>query len=223
MSGSAWAGSWGRVRGSRRARVPRPTEARRTRGLVTSGWSPLRVVRLPGELTGSGTTCPTPAPRPAARLRLRLASRGIHPRRVGSPAPAPHEVGAGLSAAPARTWWTHLHEHLSSHRSRSSATAPSKLSVPIRGAVVSHTSHQPHEVVSSRRLDLRPARPAGRAAAAAPARCRPGRRARGARRRRGQLPARAADRAARSPRSRGTRAPAPRRCRSRFVSSCPEG
>src|SRR6476619_5357675 len=33
------------------------------RPLSTSGRSPLRVVRLPGELTGSGTTGTTPAPR----------------------------------------------------------------------------------------------------------------------------------------------------------------
>src|SRR5215216_2425204 len=40
------------------------------RPLSTSGRSPLRVVRLPGELTGSGTTGPTPSPRRTAALRL---------------------------------------------------------------------------------------------------------------------------------------------------------
>jgi len=33
----------------------------------------LQVVRLPGELTGSGTTCPTPAPRPGPCDLRRLA------------------------------------------------------------------------------------------------------------------------------------------------------
>src|SRR3954449_9571480 len=48
------------------------TVTRLFRPLSTSGRSPLHVVRLPGELTGSGTTGPTPPPRPRTLVHRRL-------------------------------------------------------------------------------------------------------------------------------------------------------
>ena len=77
MSGSAWAGPGTGRRQQPSRRADRAVMSR-FRPFNTSGRSPLRVVRLPGELTGSGTTCPTPAPRHTAVTAL----QGIHPRGV---------------------------------------------------------------------------------------------------------------------------------------------
>src|SRR4051794_9669775 len=86
------------------------------RPLSTSGRTPFVVVRLPGELTGSGTTGPTPPPRRDASV----------PRRLGGDSP---QVGwfPGSSSRPrAATTMTrrdtrmdtglvHRHGHLSRH------------------------------------------------------------------------------------------------------------
>src|SRR6478672_11794104 len=70
MFGSAWAGvevegttPTTAARASPDSAAPNGRAMVRFRPFSTSGRSPLRVVRLPGELTGSGTTGPTPAPR----------------------------------------------------------------------------------------------------------------------------------------------------------------
>src|SRR4051794_37343227 len=52
---------------------PERAVASRFRPCSTRREVSLHVVRLPGELTGSGTTCPTPAPRPGLSDLWRLA------------------------------------------------------------------------------------------------------------------------------------------------------
>src|SRR3954447_16875310 len=81
------------------------TVMRLFRPLSTSGRSPLHVVRLPGELTGSGTTGPTPSPRRSGPPpRWRFTPDGLVPRlfvrdpersRADDSARRPHEPRTG--------------------------------------------------------------------------------------------------------------------------------
>src|SRR5687768_6726629 len=88
----------------------------RFRPCVTSGRSPLVVVRLPGELTGSGTTCPTPAPHdPVVAAE---PCEGYTPELRWFPGSAATGVAHGLSAVSARIPTIHSHGHLSRHPSR---------------------------------------------------------------------------------------------------------
>src|SRR3954471_19682229 len=112
MSGSACAGEEG-IRPTAAIRVaPDRAVMSRLRPFCTSGRSPLHVVRLPGELTDSGTTFALPpllgdtaAPVPALR--------GIHPRWDLVPRLPDRRTGPRLSAAAARIRVIHCHGHLS--------------------------------------------------------------------------------------------------------------
>src|SRR4051795_5097880 len=96
MSGSACAGVEG-IRPTTATRAnPDRTVMKRFRPFCTSGRSPLHVVRLPGELTGSGTTFALPLLH-AARITC-LALQGIHPRLAASRSPLVPRLRAGEPA-----------------------------------------------------------------------------------------------------------------------------
>src|SRR5687767_15078989 len=107
MSGSAWAVPGTEPTAAAIARAERAVMSR-FRPLNTSGRSPLQVVRLPGELTGSGRLALHLLP----GTRLCTALQAIHPRGFGSPAPWPR-CGLGLGVAPARIRSIHSHGRLS--------------------------------------------------------------------------------------------------------------
>ncbi len=192
MSGSAWAGelvtkSERRDEGDGRDHGGQTHPRADHRRAV-----PLRVVRLPGELTDSGTTCPTPAPRPVRAGPGRLA--GDSPQKSWFPGSATRCPGAdggqtqrGARADPVGPTSTDTRATTVVGRRRPRQTSAQEPGVPF---LTGHSSHTSLTAVVTRpelgsgRLDLRARPPAAPAAAAAPARCRPGRRARGAPRRR---------------------------------------
>ena len=85
----------------------------RFRPLSTSGEVSLfPSSRLPGELTGSGSTCPTPAPQP-----LPAALQGIHPRLRWFPGSVLTIPPTGLDSAryPRESGLIHIPEYRRRH------------------------------------------------------------------------------------------------------------
>ena len=151
---------------------------RRFRPLSTSGRSPLRVVRLPGELTGSGTTCPTPAPRAAICATPpcgRFTPEGWFP---GSGVGGPAATTPDSARRPRGPGLVHLRTAPEPAHANRAAAGRQTLDqrvvacVPLPRARVAR-SHPPQasQLVPAVRRTRRPVRPPARpAAAAAPGR-----------------------------------------------------
>ena len=120
------------------------------RPLSTSGRTPLLVVRLPGELTGSDTTGPTPPPRRRTLVHLRLG--GDSPQVGWFPgSPSQPRAATAVTRRDTRmdTGLVHRHGHLSGHTNHTRRGPPNFQpgcrDIFVTGRQrVSHESHQPH-------------------------------------------------------------------------------